>query len=80
MSVDSTPNRLLTSRRLCERYNVVLRTIDRWMEQGHLPPPLIINTRRYWDEEQLARFERERMKRPSKAVPQPAETDQPTAA
>jgi predicted site-specific integrase-resolvase len=44
-----------------------VRTIDRWLEQGILPPPLIINGRRYWDEQQIEERERERMK-PRKAV------------
>ena len=67
MPIDSTPSRRLTARRLCERYDVVVRTIDRWLEQGILPPPLIINGRRYWDEQQIEERERERMK-PRKAV------------
>src|SRR6266516_733687 len=63
MSIDSTPNRRLTARRLCERYDVVVRTIDRWLGQGILPPPLIINGRRYWDEEEIERCERAGMGR-----------------
>jgi hypothetical protein len=53
--------RKLTSRMLCERYNVVTRTIDRWTAAGILPQPLIINGYRYWDEAEVEQHERERM-------------------
>jgi predicted site-specific integrase-resolvase len=46
---------------LCERYSVSDRTIDRWLDAGILPPPVYINRRRYWLEEELERRERERM-------------------
>jgi predicted site-specific integrase-resolvase len=46
---------------LCERYSVSDRTIDRWLDAGILPPPVYINRRRYWLEEELERCERERM-------------------
>ena len=53
--------RKLTSRMLCERYNVVTRTIDRWTAAGILPAPLVINGYRYWDEDEVEQFERARM-------------------
>jgi predicted site-specific integrase-resolvase len=71
MTIDNKPYRRLTARRLCERYDVVVRTIDRWLEQGILPPPLIINGRRYWDEEEIERSERERMTRRNAAANNP---------
>jgi DNA-binding transcriptional MerR regulator len=54
--------RRLQTRSLCERYDVCGRTIDRWVEQGILPPPLIINRRRYWDEAEIEQRERDGMK------------------
>ena len=53
--------RKLPARALCESYSVADRTIDRWVETGILPPPIYINHRRYWDEEEIERRERERM-------------------
>ena len=53
--------RQLPARALCERYSVSDRTIDRWLDAGILPPPVYINRRRYWLEEELERCERERM-------------------
>jgi DNA-binding transcriptional MerR regulator len=50
--------RKLTSRMLCERYNVVTRTIDRWTAAGILPQPMRINGYRYWDEDQVEQFDR----------------------
>jgi predicted site-specific integrase-resolvase len=51
----------LTTRALCERYSVVDRTIDRWVDSGILPEPIYINKRRYWDEGDVEQRERERM-------------------
>jgi predicted site-specific integrase-resolvase len=53
--------RQLPTSALCERYSVSDRTIDRWLDAGILPPPVYINRRRYWLEEELERCERERM-------------------
>jgi hypothetical protein len=53
----------LPMKAMCGRYGVVGRTIDRWTEAGILPPPLVINRRRYWDEEELEQREREGMGR-----------------
>ena len=53
--------RQLPTSALCERYSVSDRTIDRWLDAGILPPPVYINRRRYWLEEELERRERERM-------------------
>jgi predicted site-specific integrase-resolvase len=55
--------RLLPIKPTCARYGVVDRTIDRWTKAGILPEPLVINRRRYWDEEELERREREGMRR-----------------
>jgi predicted DNA-binding transcriptional regulator AlpA len=53
--------RKLTSRALQQRYGVVDRTIDRWVEAGILPTPKRINKIRYWDEAEIEQLERERM-------------------
>jgi predicted DNA-binding transcriptional regulator AlpA len=53
--------RKLTSRALQQRYGVVDRTIDRWVEAGILPTPMRINKIRYWDEAEIEQLERERM-------------------
>lgn len=63
--------RRLTSRMLCERYSVVTRTIDRWTAAGILPPPLVINGYRYWDEGEVEQRERERMLSPTNRTRRP---------
>ena len=61
----SEPNdykdRMLPTRLVCERYSIVDRTINRWIDKGILPEPLRINGLRYWRESQLAQREREGM-------------------
>ena len=54
--------RKLNSRALQQRYGVVTRTIDRWVEAGVLPPPMVINKIRYWDEAELEARDRDRVK------------------
>jgi predicted DNA-binding transcriptional regulator AlpA len=54
-------NRKLPARALCERYGIVPRTIDRWLETGVLPKPMRINRFRYWDLAELEEFDRSRM-------------------
>jgi predicted DNA-binding transcriptional regulator AlpA len=63
--------RKLTSRMLCEKYGVVVRTIDRWLATGILPPPLVINNIRYWDEGEIEQRERERMLSPTNRTRRP---------
>jgi DNA-binding transcriptional MerR regulator len=56
--------RLLPIRAMCARYgDVADKTIDRWTAAGILPAPLVINRRRYWDEQELERRERANMGR-----------------
>jgi predicted site-specific integrase-resolvase len=58
----TTNKRHLPIRAMCARYgDVADRTIDRWVAAGILPLPLVINGRRYWDEAELEKRERERM-------------------
>jgi hypothetical protein len=44
------------------RFNVTVRTVDRWLGNEHLgfPKPFLINGRKYWPVEQLEQWERER--------------------
>jgi predicted DNA-binding transcriptional regulator AlpA len=54
--------RKLTTRALQKRYNEVAdRTIDRWVKAGILPQPMRINKIRYWDEDEVEQYDRERM-------------------
>jgi DNA-binding transcriptional MerR regulator len=46
------------TRTLCQRYDVVPRTIDRWIDSGILPPPIWIGGRRYWSSSALEQIER----------------------
>ena len=56
--------RKLPIRAMCVQYGDVCdRTITRWTNAGILPAPLVINGRRYWDEEELERRERANMGR-----------------
>jgi predicted site-specific integrase-resolvase len=57
--------RLLPTRSICERYDIVDRTVDRWVEAGVLPPPLVIRGRRYWHEDEIEARERAGMKPPA---------------
>ncbi len=41
--------RLVGARAVAQRYNITLRTIDRWLARAIIPPPdRVINNRRYW--------------------------------
>ena len=53
--------KLLPARVLCERYSVVDRTIDRWVEVGILPEASVRPWRGYWDEAEIEQLERERV-------------------
>jgi predicted site-specific integrase-resolvase len=50
----------LTCRALQERYGVVDKTIDRWVQAGVLPAPMYINKRRYWDADEIEQRDRDR--------------------
>ena len=54
--------RKLTSRALQERYGVVDRTIDRWVESGVLPQPMRINKIRYWDLDEIEARDTQRLR------------------
>jgi predicted DNA-binding transcriptional regulator AlpA len=61
MANPEVTGRKVPARYLCQRYGVVDRTIDRWVEAGVLPQPIYINNRRYWDLQEVDERERERM-------------------
>jgi hypothetical protein len=54
--------RKLPTRLLCERFNVCDRTIARWQIDPKLgfPSPIVINGRKYFDENKIAQWERDR--------------------
>jgi hypothetical protein len=52
-------DRMLPTRLVCERYNITDRTVDRWLENGILPPPVRINGLRYWHQRELEQRERQ---------------------
>jgi hypothetical protein len=62
--MDNT-EQLLSARRVCERYGVVGRTLERWLHDPRLefPTPVTINRRRYFRVDQLQTWERARVAR-----------------
>jgi hypothetical protein len=57
--VEIANRKFISKRTVAERYNVVPRTVDRWIEAKILPPSdLQINKRHYWDEAALDRHDR----------------------
>jgi hypothetical protein len=50
----------LPARKVCERYEICDRTLDRWVADPKLnfPKPMIVNKRRYFDEGELDAFDR----------------------
>jgi predicted DNA-binding transcriptional regulator AlpA len=66
--MDEIPQRRLAIRHLTKRYQVCSRTIDRWLELGILPAPIVIRGRRYWSEAEIDQREAEGMK-PAKYAP-----------
>jgi DNA-binding transcriptional MerR regulator len=60
MSSQPNTGRKLPTRRVCERYDVTDRTISRWERDPALkfPQPVVINNRKYYEEEQLTDWDR----------------------
>lgn len=54
----------LPARRVCQRYDVCDRTLDRWVADPKLnfPRPMYVNKRRYFDEDELDEFDRRQVK------------------
>ena len=59
----SHPSRKLPTRLLCERFNVCDRTIARWQLDPKLgfPSPIVINGRKYFDENKVVQWERDQV-------------------
>lgn len=59
-TIPSTFSRKLPTRQVCERYGVTDRTVARWERDPGLnfPQPTVINNRKYYDEDQLADWDR----------------------
>src|SRR5262245_13001867 len=58
-------DRRLTAAQVARRYGITRRSLDRWLatpDMGFPPPDLRINTRRYWDELVLVRWDRARLR------------------
>jgi hypothetical protein len=53
---------LVPARKVQDRYDIVDRTLDRWLANQALnfPKPVIINRRRYWRVSELVAWERQR--------------------
>ena len=74
---------LLSDRQVAERYDVVVRTLERWDEQPKLgfPPPVRINRRRYRALAELEAWDRANAtRRTRKAVRKPAATTETQAS
>lgn len=54
--------KLLPSTPVAARYQVTRRTLERWLrdEKLNFPMPIVVNSRRYWREEDLELWERSR--------------------
>jgi hypothetical protein len=57
--------KLLPTRAVMRRYDIVDRTVARWIEAGILPEPIRIRGRKYWPESALVKLERSSVKRAS---------------
>ena len=70
---ESTRDGLLPTPSVCERYQVVSRTIERWLDDEALgfPRPLIINRRRYFRVAELEQWERAQAAHPHSKPPAP---------
>jgi hypothetical protein len=47
------PKMFLRKRQVAARYNIVTRTVDRWAEDGRLPPPMWRGRVPLWDLDEL---------------------------
>jgi hypothetical protein len=57
-------DRRLPAKAVARRYGVVVRTIDRWLDNPKLgfPKPEVVNNRRYWWLNKLCRWDRARIR------------------
>jgi hypothetical protein len=51
------------TRWVCARYDIVPRTVDRWVQAGILPEPEKINGRNYFDEDAVEARDQARLHR-----------------
>jgi hypothetical protein len=59
--VSTYVRRLLSARRVADRYSIHIRSIARWVSRKIIPPPdMVINDRRYWYEANLDAPDRRR--------------------
>lgn len=63
MAVVSQSNRCLPAVVVCDRFGITERTLHRWLRDPRLefPRPILINTRRYFREEEIASWETRRL-------------------
>lgn len=74
------PAQKLTCRALQERYGVVDKTIDRWVQAGVLPAPMYINKRRYWDADEIEQRDRDRQRQKGAMLSEAAQIGNPAGA
>lgn len=62
MSNAEANGRKVPSRVVCERYSICRRTLARWEQANELefPQPTVINRRKYYDEDALMEWDRQR--------------------
>lgn len=60
--MSQTDVHLLPTSKVCARYNISDRTVDRWLMRPELnfPQPIRISGRRYWREAEITAWERTR--------------------
>lgn len=57
-SIQTKQKKLLPSARVAERYDVTVRSIDRWVAEGDFPKPTHrFTNRNYWSEDVLDAFD-----------------------
>ena len=61
--------RKLRAQAVCARYGISTKTVDRWVQTGILPAPMVINNVRYWDEDEIDRRDAERMAETNRKAP-----------
>jgi hypothetical protein len=61
--MEADDDEFLLSKHLRHRYKKTDRTLARWVEDGVLPAPLMINGRLHWRRSEIEQREREGMSR-----------------
>ncbi len=62
--VSTYARRLLSARRVADRYSIHIRSLARWVARKVIPPPdEIINDRRYWYDTTLDQADRDRTRK-----------------